>query len=305
MKDKKHLISVLLALFVTFLWSTSWVLIKTGLSDLPPITFAGLRYTLAAVILILYLFIRGKAHEILLIERKMWKKLILLALTMYFLTQGAQYLGLAYLPTVQVSLILNFTPVLVMIFASKYINESPTKNNFIGIIVFLIGVLIYFFPMDTSWGSFLGYVVMIVGLFSNSIATVLGRNINKSKTVSPLVITTISMGIGGVLLLLTGIISEPFPDLSMNHVYLIGWLAVVNTAFAFTLWNKSMQVLTSIETSIINNTMLIQIAILSWVVLKEEVTVKAVIAILIVTIGAFLVQYRRKNNKPSKVNISS
>ena len=41
------------ALLVTFLWSTSWVLIKIGLNDLvlPPITFAALRYALAALVL--------------------------------------------------------------------------------------------------------------------------------------------------------------------------------------------------------------------------------------------------------------
>lgn len=45
--------AVLLALFVTFLWSTSWVLIKLGLqASLPPVTFAGLRYTLAFLCLL-------------------------------------------------------------------------------------------------------------------------------------------------------------------------------------------------------------------------------------------------------------
>ena len=41
-----NLIPVLQALFVTFLWSTSWVLIKVGLKEIPAISFAGLRYTL-------------------------------------------------------------------------------------------------------------------------------------------------------------------------------------------------------------------------------------------------------------------
>jgi drug/metabolite transporter (DMT)-like permease len=46
-----HLRAVLEALFVTVLWSSSWVLIKTGLRDIPPLTFAGLRYAIAAAIL--------------------------------------------------------------------------------------------------------------------------------------------------------------------------------------------------------------------------------------------------------------
>ena len=38
--------AILLALFVTFLWSTSWILIKIGLKEIPALTFAGLRYLL-------------------------------------------------------------------------------------------------------------------------------------------------------------------------------------------------------------------------------------------------------------------
>ena len=44
--------AIIQALFVTFLWSTSWVLIKIGLEDIPALTFAGLRYFLAFLILI-------------------------------------------------------------------------------------------------------------------------------------------------------------------------------------------------------------------------------------------------------------
>ncbi|HEU4864167.1 MAG TPA: EamA family transporter, partial [Candidatus Limnocylindria bacterium] len=51
---RQHVLAVLQALFVTFLWSTSWVLIKIGLDDLDlkPLSFAGLRYALAALILL-------------------------------------------------------------------------------------------------------------------------------------------------------------------------------------------------------------------------------------------------------------
>jgi hypothetical protein len=47
-----HPAHVLQALLVTFLWSTSWVLIKIGLVDIPALTFAGLRYALATLVLL-------------------------------------------------------------------------------------------------------------------------------------------------------------------------------------------------------------------------------------------------------------
>ncbi|MGD9382068.1 MAG: hypothetical protein PVI03_06450, partial [Candidatus Thorarchaeota archaeon] len=51
---KRHYIAVGEALFVTVLWASSWVIIKFGLEGegLPPITFAGLRYSIAAGILV-------------------------------------------------------------------------------------------------------------------------------------------------------------------------------------------------------------------------------------------------------------
>jgi hypothetical protein len=52
----RHSRSILQALFATFLWSTSWVLIKTGLQEIPALTFAGLRYFIAFLLLLPLLF---------------------------------------------------------------------------------------------------------------------------------------------------------------------------------------------------------------------------------------------------------
>jgi len=53
-RPRTHLAAVLVALFVTVLWSSSWVLIRWGLDSegLEPITFAAGRYGMAAVIVV-------------------------------------------------------------------------------------------------------------------------------------------------------------------------------------------------------------------------------------------------------------
>jgi drug/metabolite transporter (DMT)-like permease len=45
--------AALLAVFVTILWASSWVLIRIGLdsADLDPLGFAGMRYGLAALVI--------------------------------------------------------------------------------------------------------------------------------------------------------------------------------------------------------------------------------------------------------------
>lgn len=66
--------------------------------------------------------------------------------------------------------------------------------------------------------------------------------------------------------------------------------AVVSTALAFTLWNLSLRRLTAVESAGINNTMLIQIAVLAWILLSEAPGTLGLAGILIVSIGVFLTQ---------------
>ena len=101
------------------------------------------------------------------------------------------------------------------------------------------------------------------------------------------------MGVGGLLLLATGIFMQGLGQITLNHWLMIGWLAIVNTAFAFPLWNASLQELTATESSVINSTMMPQIAILAWLFLNEPLTVKQIAGIFLVGIGTLIVQLSR------------
>ncbi|MEJ2749982.1 MAG: DMT family transporter, partial [Anaerolineae bacterium] len=112
-----HTRAVLQALFVTFLWSTSWVLIKFGLADIPPVTFAGLRYFLAFLALIPFYRRSPKVTPLRALSRRDWLNLAGLGLLYYTITQGSQFMGLAYLPAITFSLLLNATAVVVAVLA--------------------------------------------------------------------------------------------------------------------------------------------------------------------------------------------
>lgn len=100
------------------------------------------------------------------------------------------------------------------------------------------------------------------------------------------------MGIGAVLMLGGGIITEGIPRMTIPVWGIIAWLALVNTAMAFTLWNYTQQTLTAMESTIINSTMLIQIAILSWIFLQESLSGMEILGMILAAAGAVLVQLR-------------
>jgi drug/metabolite transporter (DMT)-like permease len=287
-------VPALQALLVTFLWSTSWVLIKIGLSDdLQPLTFAGLRYTVAAVLLCV-LLLRSLSHRAELratTARTRWQ-LVVLGIVMYSLTQGAQFIGLALLPAATLSLLLSFTPVLVTVVAVRTTGEAAVARQWAGMTLAAIGAAIYLQP-EVEVASMIGLAVGLLGLASNAGASVLGRLLNRDAHLSALAVTAPTMALGGVLTLAVGLTIEGMPRLSLAAWGVVAWLAVVNTAFAFTLWNHTLRSLTATESSAINNTMLVQIAALAWLILGEDLTGLQWVALTVVSVGIWFVRVRR------------
>ena len=300
MRQSARFKAILQALFVTFLWSTSWILIKLTLQDIPPLIFAGLRYTLAAVVLLPGMI--TYRHQLKSITRRDWFYLAILGLVFYTIAQGGQFLALNFLDTLTVSLLLNFTTVFVAVFSIFLLNEAPTLRQWIGIGVFLTGVLVYFYPALPSSGTGLGFLFAAVTIIANAAAVLFGRWVNRRKDLPPRLVTTISMGVGSVLLLGLGVVVEPFPKLDLANIAVIAWLGVVNTALAFTLWNHSLQVLKAYESSMINNTMLIQIGVLAWIFLGERPDLLQGVGMMIAIIGTFIASANRaaKPLKPVK-----
>lgn len=296
---------ILQALFVTFLWSTSWVLIKQGLQEIPALTFAGLRYAIACAILLPALWIRRR--EVRALSRGQWGQLAVLGVFFYALTQGGQFLTLNHLDAIPFSLILSFTPLLVAGAGVFTLRERPSRSQWIGIALTLVGAGVYFGPSNPFRGAALGFVLAGATLTANAVSSLLGRRVNRERVASPFVVTTISMGIGAALLLGAGTGMQGLPHLTAKGWGIVLWLAIVNTAFAFTLWNHTLRSLPATESSVINNTMLVQIAVLAWIFLGERLSALEIVGLVTVACGTILVQLRRsgEGHGTPKANASS
>ena len=244
---QSHLVPVLQALLVTFLWSTSWVLIKFGLKEIPALTFAGLRYTFAFLVLAVVVLASHRLRKSLFsLSAAGWLQLIALGLVFYTITQGAMFIALEYLPAISFTLILSFTPAAVALMAIPFLGERPRRIQWVGMALFLLGVVIYFAPFDVPL-HMIGLAAGVTCLLANATATLMGRAVNRRQDLHPLVVTVVSMGVGSIALLAVGLSTQGMPRLGPQSWSLILWLAVVNTAFAFTLWNHTLRHLTAIE----------------------------------------------------------
>lgn len=293
---RQHAVAVLQGLLVTFLWSTSWILIKIGLDDLDlrPLSFAGLRYALAAIIL-LPLGIRAMraAHATTPLDVRLLGRVALYGTLFIAVAQGAQFAALAVLPATAVNLVLTSIPAAVAVMALVSGSERATPAQVAGIGMLALGAFLYFGPFEMGAGSALGIVAALVCVAASAVSAHLGRGLARDATHrlgGPIGLTASSMAVGAVLLLAVGLAVEGVPRLDVGGWLIVGWLALVNTAFAFTLWNHTLRTLTAVESSVLANTMAIQIAVLAIVFLSERLDPLQLIGLILAALGAAVVQ---------------
>ena len=287
-----RVIAILQAILVVSLWSSSWVLIKFGLRDMPPLIFAGLRYFVAFLVLVPFAFSRSNLEALRGLTRRPWLLLTALGLLMYMLAPGAQYIALLYLPAVTTMLLFTFSTVSVALLSGMLLRERPTWLQWCGIVAALFGGYLYFHPVHLPMRQVVGILVVLVSMLSYSLAAILGRGIARSRVISPLLITVVSMGAGSAVLLAGGLIVEGLPSISLRDWMIILWLSVVNTSFTFVLWNRTLRTLTAVESNVITNAMLAEIAVLAWLFLGERLMFLDVTGLGLVIVGAVMVQLR-------------
>ena len=157
-----------------------------------------------------------------------------------------------------------------LLFSVIIVRELPTRGQLVGVLVALAAAIGYFYPFLFDRDELLGVVYNIGGVLAIATQAVLVRGLMRDRDISALWLTRNTMTIGSVALLVVGLLVEGMPVLTARGALIVVYLALVNTAFTFTLWNHTLKVLTATEQAVIGNTMLIQIAILAWLTLGER-----------------------------------
>lgn len=286
--------AVALALFVTFLWSTSWVLIRFGLDDagLSPLVFAGVRYVVAAALLVAWVAARRGPRTLAIGDRRTLWALLGLGVILYAATQGAQFVAIANQPAATTSLVLASTPLVVSLLALVTLGEPVSTRQRVAALAVIAGAALYF--AGDLGATPVGTAAAVVCLLANAAAALLGRGVNRAGRLPADVITAVSMSAGAVVLLGVGIAVEGVPSLGARAVAVIAWLAVVNTALAYAMWNVALRQLTATEASALNTAMVIQIPLLAWLFLGEGLGPPEIAGILVVAAGVFGMRERQR-----------
>ena len=295
--QKTRMLSLIEASLVTFLWSTSYILIRIGLKEINPLAFAAYRYVIASFILLFPFFYQLKKGRTSKLNPNCIAIFLLLGFTGFFIAQGLQFFGLYFLNSVTVTFILNLTPIFVLGLSVFFLNELPSNVQLIGITLTLSGVLVFFYGALPDVRMITGVLVTLISGIGWAFYMIISRHFLGKNNENVITFTTISMLLGGFMLLSATGITGNIVNVSFNSWMIILWLSIINTAVAFFLWNHALKTLKAVEQSILQNTMLIQITILAFFFLQESISTQKILGMVLVFLGVLVVQLRTRKEK--------
>ncbi|WYP26945.1 DMT family transporter [Alkalihalobacillus sp. FSL W8-0930] len=287
-------VAIIVGVIVTVLWSSSYILNAWAFEEgIGPLTLAGARYLVAAIVLTVvvrsvHLFDKRENDAKLKLN---WRILLLLGLTGYLFAQGLQYAGQFYMTPTQTSLFLsigNTSAVLLVDYA--YTRESRSRSSIYALLVLSVGVLTYFYPWELKQISFIGITLVLFSSIVYALNLTINRSLLRQKVTRTEDLILFPMLIGAVGLLGVGLTIEEIPSLTPKLVLLILWLGSVNGALAFYLWTWTQRHLKAYESSLLNNLLLIEIALLDVIFLHRQLSLMQVVGILIVAASITYVQ---------------
>ena len=279
-------IALIKVLITAMLWGTTYVLVSMGLQEMGPMMLAGIRYTLAGLILLPVL----KRNHLELREYKayFWQ---LAALGVFSFTLGNGFVGFAlkYLPSTSVSLMSNLSAPLIMIAGMAFLKESPAPIQVLGILVVFAGMALYFNPREFADFN-IGYLFMAISLLSFTAYNLLGRYLARSGAMPFLIQTTIPFIIGGGILLILALIFEGLPVFTLKTILIILFMVLFNSITGYILYNQALEDLTAIEVNIILKLSPFFTAFYAWLLLGETIAPLQILAMLVAFAGIYLVQ---------------
>ena len=278
-------------ILVAAIWASSFVFVKMGLMYMGPLTMAGLRYTLAALLLTPWL-VRKRA-EIASLPRLMWLRMALLGLCAFTISNGAFNTGLKFISPTTMTFLMSFSPLLVYLAALVWLKEIPSLRQKIGLVITLAGSALFFSGgLDT--GTATGLVIGLVGVAAFSAFGVMSREVARQGQVSTLLLTGLPLVFGGASLLAIGLPVEGLPHMTPAAWGLVAWLAAVNTTVGLLLYNHALKKLTALEMNVLLNLEPLITALWAWLLLGDKLSVIEGIGMLVAVTGVVLVQQGRK-----------
>ena len=281
-------------LFV-FLWSTGFIGVKYGIPYAPPFYFIAIRMAIAACLLFIAISFLRKSQPI--------TRAIIWPSTLIGLTLHGAYLGGCFfavsrgMPAGIAALIVSLQPVLVSLFAAKYLNEPLRPRAVFGLILGLVGLFVVVIPRINMTGtnaiSLVAVAASVIGLLGGTSGTILQKKYGGA--IPTLAGTSIQYAATAlVLLVLALLVEEPNITWSPEFIGALTWLVLALSFGAILLLFFLLAQGSAASVSSLYYLVPAVTAIIAYFLFDEHISTLSLIGTAITVVGVWLVVSKQK-----------
>ncbi|MDQ8005843.1 MAG: EamA family transporter [Pedobacter sp.] len=299
MKPKKD-VKLIVALFaIAIVWGTTYLGIRIAVHTIPAWFVAGLRQVVASSLLLGILLYRREFKWI------GWKSLgrqILVASLMIIIANGMTTVAEETIPSGLTSLLTALSPIVVFLGSLVFGLQKPSLKGFVGVIIGFSGVAFIFRDgigdiLDPNYKTGITYLaIAILGWAAGTIYT--KKYTHKSSNI--FLDLFYQFAYAAVAQLIIAAVVSPntsFNDWSLESLGAIVYLGVFGSVVGFFCYNYALKKVSATEVSILSYFNTIIAIFLGWLVLNETVTYDLLIATVLIILGVFITNYKKKEVK--------
>ncbi len=281
----------LVFVILCLIWGSTWLIIRIGLDDSPPLWSAGFRFLLAAVVLLIINKIQGIKYPEKPVE--LWRAAFP-GIFMYGVGYPLVYMAEQHITSALTAVLFSSLPIFVALFSYRYLkNEKLDWFGWLGLITGFTGIIFVFYDALKDSRIILGAAAMVVlSAVVSAYSTVYIRA--KLTEYRPQTLVALQTSLGAVLILVTALIFEPLGDFKITYrsVGAVIYLGLLGTIAAFTLYYWLLKRMKAI--SVAQTTFIIPlIAILMGYIFRNETISSFALIGTVLIIGGVIVVIRR------------
>lgn len=281
------------------IWGSTWLFIKLGLEDLPPLTFAGIRFVISCAIVFSIIRIRGLQLPR---ARADWILLAVTGILSFGFNYGLVFWGEQHISSGLAALLQATLPAFGLVFAHFHLPaERLSWTKIGGVVLGVCGVAVVFSNQLAVAGrqALAGCIALILSAacaaYSNVLVKAHGKHLN------PAIMAAGQMFFGLLLLLAVGLPLEGNPFrfhwTTMALIALV-YLAVVGSVIAFLLYYWLVQNMDVTKSMLIALVTPVVAVILGMIVLNEEFGWRTLAGGAMIISGIALIVVRTNRYQP-------
>ncbi len=224
-------------LVLCLIWGTTWLFIKVGLEEIPPFTFALLRFIVSiiivgSIILVSRIGLPANARD--------WRLLAITGVLQFSINYSLVFWSELHISSGLAAVLQAMIPVFGLILAAVYLPEEKItmlKIAALGIGVAGVGVIFYEQLSIESTMAFAGSVAIVIGAFAAAQASILTKAKGGNMHPAILLFGQMVCGIGPIFVIVFLREGNPFNlNITFSGIFSIMYLAVLGTVVSFWLY---------------------------------------------------------------------